>query len=176
MTREDLILALHDADRPDRELDVLIALFIDFKVDDDVGLDVRRAYKVHGLEGFAARADAHMGAWRTALPRWTTSVDAAIALARQLAPGRSIELGEYVPSDRDDGPSGCYANVDTYCMGDGPRWEGGSPAPSLARAVVIAALEELARAARTPQAPPAGPMRLSEGVQARMSEVSDDDA
>lgn len=66
------------AEGPDREIDVLIGEAIDLVVDDDVSL--RTSLRLVGsLAAMVTKAECHQNIWRTELPRYSASLDAAMA-------------------------------------------------------------------------------------------------
>jgi hypothetical protein len=88
----DLIKRLEEAEAGSRKLDVLIAVEIDL-TDARNDLSARRSLAIYGLETFASRASAYNNAWQTFLPAYTTSLDAALALAERVISQRGpIEL------------------------------------------------------------------------------------
>lgn len=76
---EDLIQRLEGAEEGSRELDVRVAYAIDFQCQ-DVGTQLRQFVDMIGVEAFTERADRYQSIWSTALPAFSTSVDAALSL------------------------------------------------------------------------------------------------
>ncbi len=81
-----LITRLEEAAEGSRELDALIAVEFDL-TSEDGDLSARRSLALYGLEKFAERASRYNNAWREFLPHYTTSIDAALALAERVLPG-----------------------------------------------------------------------------------------
>lgn len=64
---------------PDRELDILIGYAVDLK-GDDAHLSFRRSFDICGMAQTLQMAESHQNIWRTELPRYTASIDAALTL------------------------------------------------------------------------------------------------
>ncbi len=74
-----LIERLEKATGPDRELDVLIGYAIDL-MGDDKHLSFRTSFDTCGMEMMLRMAESYQNIWRTELPRYTASIEAAMTL------------------------------------------------------------------------------------------------
>jgi hypothetical protein len=82
----DLLERVRNAAGPDRELDVIIA-YITYDEIPNLSCTFREFVHIHdNFAEVAARAEAHH-CIRTALPRYTASIDAALALVARVLPG-----------------------------------------------------------------------------------------
>lgn len=75
----DLIARLEKAMGPDRELDVLIGYAVDLR-GDDKHLSFRTSFDTCGMKMMLEMAESYQNIWRTELPRFTSSIDAAMTL------------------------------------------------------------------------------------------------
>lgn len=74
-----LIERIEAATEGSRELDVLVGAAIDLRVDEG-HLSFRNSFEICGMEQMLRMAESHQNIWREALPRYSTSIDAALTL------------------------------------------------------------------------------------------------
>ena len=74
-----LIERIEAATEGSRELDILIGAAIDLRVDGG-HLSFRNSFEICGMEQMLRMAESHQNIWREALPRYSTSIDAALTL------------------------------------------------------------------------------------------------
>jgi hypothetical protein len=94
---------------PDRELDVMLADVLDVEPDPPLSCTFRQYVRLHSSPAkVAENANSHHNILNTALPRYTASIDAALALVERKLPGTmravgSMEFGPFcrlvVPND-----------------------------------------------------------------------------
>ena len=82
-----LIDRLRQATGPDRELDYLIAIAVDLHMP-EVGMTAKQLLNVHDgdLKAFMAAGESGYSALKDCLPRFTASIDAALALVERMLP------------------------------------------------------------------------------------------
>ena len=78
-TLTSLIERVEAATEGSRELDILIGAAIDLRVDGG-HLSFRNSFEICGMEQMLRVAESHQNIWREALPRYSTSIDAALTL------------------------------------------------------------------------------------------------
>lgn len=131
--RAKLIERLEKAEAGSRELDCWIGYHADLLVDD---MSWREKIDKFGIEHALNAATSYSNVWRTQLPHYSTSIDAAVALVERLLPGWTIaSIGQ------DDGKrwhaelrKGYRTSYSTVALA-------GSPTPALA--LCLAALKAL---------------------------------
>lgn len=80
----DIIEMLEKAEAGSRELDCWIGYIADLQEDD---MSWRDKIDRYGIDHAVMSAESRRNIWSTVLPRYTTSVDAAISLAEKVLPG-----------------------------------------------------------------------------------------
>lgn len=98
MTIEDLVERVRGLTGPDREVDCRIAYTLDYEVE-SMPASFRSYCDVHDLNWgeIARHANSHQSILRHSLPRFTASIDAALALAERVLPGWQVNLSTYGP-------------------------------------------------------------------------------
>jgi len=118
------LLALADeierAAEGSRELDILIGDAVDLRVD-ECDLSFRQSFEICGMEQMLRMAESHQNIWREALPRYTTSLDAALSL---------VPEGWHWCACSDERPG--FANVHQLVSGVGPANSAEAASPALA--------------------------------------------
>lgn len=132
-----VLARLQSAESGDRGLDILIGEYLDWKTDDG-DLNVRRSLAIYGLEQFIVRVSAYNNGWRTALPNWTTSLDAALALAERMHPGWAWELTIEPSSATAQGASEMWLEGQVALDIGGVHQTAATPALALCTAVLSA--------------------------------------
>ena len=92
----DIIERLEKAEAGSRELDCWIGYIADLREDD---MSWRDKIDRYGINHAITSAESRTNVWSTVLPRYTTSVDAAISLAEKVLPGWAWKLGTCCVSD-----------------------------------------------------------------------------
>ena len=90
----DIIERLEKAEGPDRLIDVLVGYAADYVVED---ISLRERMDRHGVEYMLEKVDRGFNSIWPLLPRYTASIDAAIALVERMLPGwnnSSIRTGD----------------------------------------------------------------------------------
>lgn len=78
---ESAIIRAESLTAPDRELDVIVGLLMDIKTDErEDAWTLRKSFEISGMKALVLQAESHQNIWRTVLPRYTASIDAAALL------------------------------------------------------------------------------------------------
>ena len=79
MTLSSLIERLEKAEGPSRELDILIGYAVDLEADEG-HMSFRNNFDICGMKQMLRMAESYQNVWSTMLPRYTSSIDAALTL------------------------------------------------------------------------------------------------
>jgi hypothetical protein len=126
----DIIERLEKAEAGSRELDCWIGYIADLQEDD---MSWRDKIDRYGINHAITSAESRTNIWSTVLPRYTTSVDAAISLAEKVLPGSRFLMG-------------WGQTPDTLPWARVGKWEeGDATGPTLAIALCLAILKAKAQ-------------------------------
>jgi len=87
----DIIARLEKAEGPDRLIDVLVGYAADYVVED---ISLRERMDRHSVEYMLEKVDRGFNSIWPLLPRYTASIDAAIALVERMLPGRAWTINQ----------------------------------------------------------------------------------
>jgi hypothetical protein len=85
----ELLERVKAATGPDRELDVMIGAALNFDVE-SMAMPFGDYVGLMGVEKTAIQAESHQSILRDGLPRFTSSIDAALALVERKLPGWTV--------------------------------------------------------------------------------------
>jgi len=108
----EIIERLGNSTGPDRLIDVLVAYATDYTVED---ISLRERLDRHGVEHMLEKVEnGYNSVWKL-LPRYTSSIDASLALVERMLPGWSWLV-------RDD-DAGAFCNISVPELRDDPMVE-----------------------------------------------------